>query len=149
MSDEVSRRSRELFESGFMCAESVLLAVSEAKGVQSDLIPKIATGFCSGMGRTGGQCGALSGGILSIGLITGRSTPKDSVDQTYLKVRRLMEMFADRFEHTTCSDLLKVDLNSEEGQIEFYENDLIENCFTYTEEATRMVMTLLEDVDEG
>jgi hypothetical protein len=51
MSHDVARRSRELFESGFLCAESVLLAVSEAEGVRSDLIPKIATGFCSGMDK--------------------------------------------------------------------------------------------------
>lgn len=149
MSDEVARRSRELFESGFLCAESVLLAVSEAKGVRSDVIPKVATGFCSGMARTGQQCGALSGGVLSLGLFTGRSTPKDSVEQTYLKVRTLQKMFRDRFEHTSCSDLLGVDLNTEEGQIEYFENDLFEKCFAYTEEASRIVMTLLADVDEG
>jgi hypothetical protein len=51
--DQVASKSREHFISGYYCAESVLLAVSEAKGIQSDLIPKIASGFCSGMARTG------------------------------------------------------------------------------------------------
>jgi C_GCAxxG_C_C family probable redox protein len=83
MDDQVAKRSREYLESGYWCAESVLLAVAEAKGVQSDLIPKIATGFCSGMARTGGQCGALSGGILSIGLLLGRSTPGGPVNAVY------------------------------------------------------------------
>jgi len=40
----VANRSRQLFESGYYCAESVLLAVAESQGIKSDLIPKIATG---------------------------------------------------------------------------------------------------------
>ena len=49
MSNETSQRSRELFDSGFYCAESVLLAIAESQGIESDLIPRIATGFCSGI----------------------------------------------------------------------------------------------------
>ena len=44
MTDAVSQRIKELFDSGYYCAESVLLTVAEAYGIQSDLIPKIATG---------------------------------------------------------------------------------------------------------
>ena len=55
MNDRVSQRSRELFDSGYYCAESVLLAIAENQGIQSDLIPKIATGFCSGISRTCGM----------------------------------------------------------------------------------------------
>jgi len=62
MTERVSQKSRELFDSGFYCAESVLLAIAGHKGIQSDLIPGIATGFCSGMSRTCGMCGAVTGG---------------------------------------------------------------------------------------
>ncbi|MEE9189396.1 MAG: C-GCAxxG-C-C family protein, partial [Candidatus Neomarinimicrobiota bacterium] len=53
------------------------MAVANNYKIQSDLIPKIATGFCGGMARTCGQCGALSGAIMSISLLTGRSEPAD------------------------------------------------------------------------
>jgi len=67
MIDAAVQRSRELFESGLFCAESVLLAAAEALGVNSDLIPRIASGVCSGLARTGGLCGALSGALLVSG----------------------------------------------------------------------------------
>jgi hypothetical protein len=38
----LANRSRQLFESGFYCAESMLPAVAESQGIKSDLIPKIA-----------------------------------------------------------------------------------------------------------
>ena len=72
MNDQAPKRSRELFNSGFYCAESVLMAIAESRGIRSDLIPRIATGFCSGMARTGGQCGAVSGAMMGISLATGR-----------------------------------------------------------------------------
>jgi C_GCAxxG_C_C family probable redox protein len=143
--DQVARKSREHFISGYYCAESVLLAVSEAKGIQSELIPKIASGFCSGMARTGGQCGALSGAIMSISLMTGRSSPGASLDKAYAKVKTIRSMFEQKFGDTGCSELLGLDLDTDEGQQAFLEKDLIENCHAYTEEATRMAMTLLGD----
>ena len=77
MSEQAPQRSLELFQSGFFCAESVLLAIAESQGIQSDLIPRIATGFCSGISRTGGMCGAVSGAIMGIGLVAGRNSPAE------------------------------------------------------------------------
>lgn len=144
MIEKATKRSRALFKSGFYCAESVLLAVSEAMGVESDLIPKIATGFCSGMARTGSQCGALSGGMMGISLFTGRCSPEDSVDKNYAKVRELVEAFESRFGSTSCYGLTGCDLNTEQGQVSFDEKNLIEKCYSFTEEATRITMRLLE-----
>lgn len=41
--DKISQRAGEVFESGYYCAESVLLAVAESRGIESELIPRIAT----------------------------------------------------------------------------------------------------------
>jgi hypothetical protein len=57
MSEQASQRSIELFRPGYFCAESVLMAIAESRGIQSDLITKIEAGFCSGIARTGGMCG--------------------------------------------------------------------------------------------
>jgi C_GCAxxG_C_C family probable redox protein len=142
--DQAIGRSRELFESGYYCAESVLLAISEAKGIKTEIIPKIATGFCSGMARTSRQCGALSGGIMSLGLFSGRSEPGDDVDEIYDLVSRLIHSFEDKFGSTTCSGLLGCDLGTEEGQMTFMEQDLLEHCCQFTEAATRLTIDLLE-----
>lgn len=141
MIDRAARKSRELFESGYYCAESVLLAITGEKGIQSEFIPKIATGFCSGMARTGRQCGA---GIMSLGIFSGRSGAGEDVDANYEMVRNLIASFESKFGSTTCKGLLGCDLGTEEGQIITYEHDLLENCYQFTEEATRMAMGILE-----
>jgi C_GCAxxG_C_C family probable redox protein len=143
MTSRAAKRSRELFENGYYCAESVLLAVAEEKGIESDLIPKIATGFCSGIARTSSQCGAVSGGILAISLLTGRSSPEDSIDRNYALIQEFIGTFEDKFSSINCKALIGYDLNTEEGQFMYKENDKILQCTEYVEEATRMVLDLL------
>ncbi|MDQ1239817.1 MAG: hypothetical protein QG577_2003 [Thermodesulfobacteriota bacterium] len=145
MNEDVSRRSGELFESGFYCAESVLLAITESKGIESDLIPKIATGFCSGVSRTCGMCGAVSGAIMAINLFTGRNSPNESVMESYTAARKLLEIFETRFGSTNCKNLIGCDLGTEEGQNFFKSNNLRVQCRRYTEEATGIALSLIEE----
>lgn len=121
------------------------MAIAESRHIQSDFIPRIATGFCSGMARTGGQCGAVSGAIMAINLFKGRQSPTESVDGSYALVRELMKQFAEQFGSTNCRMLLGCDLDTPEGQQTFRANQLIERCYDYAEGATRMAMSLLEE----
>ena len=144
MTDDIARRSGELFDAGYFCAESVLLAIAESKKIESDWIPRIATGFCSGVSRTYGMCGAVSGAIMGINLASGRNYPKDSVDDNYQKVQELVRWFEKRFGSTNCKQLIGCDLNTEAGQRKYIANNLHANCKSYTEEATRLAMALIE-----
>ena len=120
------------------------MAVADSQGIQSDLIPKIATGFCSGLARTGGLCGAISGAIMSLGLINGRMVPGATVDETYKSVQKLLEQFETRFGSTRCLSLTGVHLGTEEGQAEFLQNNQIGGCLTYVQFTTRFVMDVLK-----
>ncbi len=144
MNEQAAARSRELFHSGFYCAESVLMAIAESHHIQSDLIPRIATGFCSGMARTGGHCGAVSGAIMALGLLRGRQSPVEALDSTYAIARDLMRQFAERFGSTNCRTLLGCDLDTVDGQQTFVADQLIERCYDYAEGATQIASALLE-----
>ncbi len=143
MNNDIAKRSREHFESGFYCAESVLLAVAESRGIKSDLIPKMATGFCSGLSRTCGICGALSGAIMALNMVHGRSKPDDSVDELYSRVQKLIDTFEGKFGSTNCKELTGCDLGTKQGQEAFYAKNIKEKCFNYTEEAARMVVSII------
>jgi C_GCAxxG_C_C family probable redox protein len=121
------------------------LAVAKEYNIQSELLPKIATGFCSGIARTSGQCGALSGAILGLGLITGRSEPGASVDSHYAQVRELIERFDAQFGSQNCAQLTGCDLATEDGQTQFQESGQFDRCLDYSEAATRMVLEILND----
>jgi C_GCAxxG_C_C family probable redox protein len=143
MSKAASERSRELFDSGYYCAESVLLAMTESMGIQSDLIPRIATGFCSGIASSGGMCGAVSGAIMGISIVAGRNSPAEAVQPCYDLVLQLLHRFSSQHGSTQCSKLIGCDLGSVEGQRTFAENRLIERCERYVEDATHLAVTLL------
>ena len=143
MSDPVVQRSRELFDGGFYCAESVLMALAEAQGIHDDAIPRIATGFCSGLSRTCGLCGALSGAIMALGLATGRSTPSTPVDQCYAATQKLLSQFEQRFGSTNCRGLTGCDLGTADGQQAFRANQVIERCQGYVEGAAEIALAIL------
>jgi C_GCAxxG_C_C family probable redox protein len=121
-----------------------LLAVAEHLDIHSDLIPRSATGFCSGMARTGGMCGAVSGGIMAIGLSLGRTTPSDDIDPCYQAVRAFLERFSVQYKTLSCLELTGVHLGTPEGQAAFREKGQIKNCTDYVGEATRWVVEILE-----
>jgi len=147
MSKGASQRSRELFESGFYCAESVLQALAESQGIHSDLIPRIASGFCSGMVRTGSMCGAVSGAILGIDLAAGRNLPAESIEPSYALAHKMIHLFELEYGSVNCRQLIGCDLATEAGQHYFMENNLMERCYQYAEAATRMALSLIAECE--
>jgi C_GCAxxG_C_C family probable redox protein len=148
MSVSIADRCETLFGSGLYCAESVLLAVAEAHGQAHPMIPRIATGFCGGISRTSGMCGALAGGIMALGLLTGRSTPQESRDLCYALSHRLVSRFREQFGATQCTELLGCDISTAEGMRCFREGGLDKKiCAPLTREAGRLVEEVLAERD--
>jgi len=119
--------------------------VAESNTVESDLIPRIATGFCSGISRTCGLCGAVSGAILAVSMLFGRDSPDQPLDTIYSMVQQMLERFERTFGETGCKELIGCDLRTAEGQKTYLTENLYENCKSYIEEATRMVIQIIEE----
>jgi arsenate reductase len=132
------------FKSGLYCAESVLLALAKFQDISSELIPAIATGFCSGVARTSGPCGAVSGAIMGLSLAYGRNTGGESLDQAYLAVQRFQKRFNEEFGSTNCAGLLNCHLGTPEGQERFKKNDLYKKCFDYAVRASELAAELID-----
>lgn len=80
------------------------------------------------MGRKEEVCGAVTGGILVLGLRHGRGSKDDksAAELTYLKTRELMDRFAEKHGTFVCRNLLHgCELTTSEGQKYFIENDLL------------------------
>ncbi len=146
--EAVARQSGVYFDEGYYCAESVLLAVCDHYGLTLPWIPKIASGFCSGVARTGGLCGAYTGAVMAVNLFTGRETPKDSVENNYRAVNRLTKLFDTRFGATGCPQLIGCRLDTQAGQLQFRAGNLISRCRDFTIAATAMAMQVIEEVDQ-
>ena len=143
MFESAMERSRELFGSGWYCAESVLMAVAEHQAIICKYIPKIATGFCSGLSRSGGMCGALTGAVLAIGLVLGRDEASESVDDCYRATREMMDGFIETFGADTCETLTGCHLGTDEGQARFRAENMHERCLEFVAGATRLALTAI------
>ncbi|MDQ1279893.1 MAG: hypothetical protein QG670_1155 [Thermoproteota archaeon] len=129
----------------FLCSESVLLAVSDWLGVKSELIPKIATGLGAGIGGRGTICGALSGGVIALGLVFGRKDPViEEGRRPYWFAQELFKQFKEKFGSVMCADITGCDISTEEGRKSYSEKKMWDTkCSQCIQEATGIVMEII------
>ena len=142
---QAMKRSRELLGSGLYCAESVLMVVAESRAVTCEHVPGIATGFCSGLSRTAGPCGALTGAVLAINLVLGRTTPEQSVEPCYRAVRELVERFVGQFGSDNCETLTGCHLGTDHGQARFRDRGVEGRCLEIVAVATRLALEAIAE----
>jgi len=143
----VRKSAEESFASGLYCAESVVLALAKAQGIESDLLPRIATAFCSGMARSCGTCGALTGAMMGVSLALGRSEAKASVQPSYDATQRLIREFEQEFGARDCHVLLGCDLNTPQGQAMFRDQRLGQRCVQYTGKAAEIAARIVGGIN--
>jgi C_GCAxxG_C_C family probable redox protein len=113
---------------GFSCAQSVFYSFCDDFHFDKNTALKIACGFGAGMGRKEEVCGAISGGIMVLGIKYGRGEKdeKTATELTYAKTRELMDKFTQRNGTFICRKLLNgCELTTEQGQKEFKEKDFL------------------------
>lgn len=143
---EVAELAKSFAAKGFLCSESVLLAISNWLEVQSELIPKIATGFGAGIGGRGSVCGAISGGIMALGLSFGRDDVKKQKARPYWFALDLLERFEEEFGHIMCRELTGCDLATEAGRKKYADEKLWETkCRQYIRSVTAIVFDLISE----
>lgn len=92
---KITKDAEELFRGGFFCSEAVVSAIRSnfELDVPEEVIA-MASGFPVGIGRSKCLCGAVSGGVMAIGLIFGRTVQKDpQVEQTLALSKELHDWF--------------------------------------------------------
>jgi C_GCAxxG_C_C family probable redox protein len=122
-----------------------LLAVCQHTGVETDLVPRVATAFGGGIGGTGSACGALVGAVMAIGLRHGRQQATERDSRAYTLTQDLRRRFEAEMGHVDCRDLTGMDLSTRQGVKDFYASDVPRRvCMPAVGTAYRLVMELLE-----
>ena len=117
----------EKFLSGYNCAQSILYAFGPDLGLEAESALKLPTGLGGGMGGRGEVCGAVTGGILALGLKYGRGekAEKPVAQQAYQKTGELMATFERVHGASACRTLLDgCDLRTAEGMERFRKENL-------------------------
>ncbi|MDH7509156.1 MAG: C-GCAxxG-C-C family protein [Methanomassiliicoccales archaeon] len=95
------------------CAQAVLAALQDVFGVRDDIVFKSASGLSGGAGLTTlGSCGALSGGVMAIGMFFGRERSEFKDPQrkrmvAYRLAKELCIRFEQKYGSVICGEIQK------------------------------------------
>ncbi|MBM6838794.1 C-GCAxxG-C-C family protein, partial [Clostridium saudiense] len=121
----------------FFCSEAIVKTIKDEFELPvSDEIVAAASGFPIGIGGSGCTCGAVSGGVMALGLVFGRQEAKDpKVRKTMELTKELHEKFRKNHKSLCCRILTKgLDMGSGEHK---------EQCISFTGEVAEEVAKII------
>jgi C_GCAxxG_C_C family probable redox protein len=108
--NSIRERAENLFHTKkLLCSEAILVSLNHGLGggLSDDQAVALASGFAIGLGESGCLCGAISGGIMALGLLLGK-------DRTYARRKEIQDAsaelhnrFKQRHQSTCCRVLTK------------------------------------------
>lgn len=115
-------------------------------GIESEIVPQIATCFAGGIGNTGSVCGAVIGAVMGIGLVRGRSDDMQEMMQTLAVGQEFRRRFEAEMDTINCHELTGIDLTTQEGLERLMTSDVPATvCFPAVGIAYRLVADLLKE----
>ena len=134
------------FLEGYNCAQSVLLTIFEFWRGENELIPKIATAFGGGIGRCGSVCGALTGGVLALGIKYGTNEPSlEKRLKAYEQAQKFYKQFEKRHGSVFCRELIGYNFSNPKELEEANKTKVFEEkCATFVRSAVEILLTLSE-----
>jgi C_GCAxxG_C_C family probable redox protein len=97
----------------------------------------MATGFSGGLGDTREElCGALSGGVMVIGAVHGRTSAEEDDEVAIELSARYRQQFLETFGYTQCSALREKVVDAPGGP---------SSCGELVEQAAKILIAVLDD----
>ena len=140
----------------FGCCQTTLAGLIEAFGIGGPDLLRASTCLAGGVARRGHICGALTGGLMMIGFLTGR----DDL-QMFAQYERAMDYanslymrFQSEFGTVNCSDIQKMkfgrtfDLQSQEERKELHNKmaEIQDGCQSVTGAGARMAAEVISEI---
>jgi C_GCAxxG_C_C family probable redox protein len=134
-------------DDGYNCSQSVLLTMFEHWNCRDELVPKVATAFGGGMGRCGSVCGAVTGGLMAIGIRYGTNEPSaEKRSRASELARRFYRRFEKQIGSVMCRELIGFDLSNAKQLREANEDDVFEEkCTVFVKKAVEILAALDRD----
>ena len=136
------------------CSQCVLAALQDGFKLGGQESFKAATALAGGVARSGNACGALTGGLMAIGLALGRDHLEDSAtSQGYARAMDLGGELCKRFEtafgSTLCRDVQRslfgrsFDLRDPRERKEFWKAGSFEKCPQVVQRAAELAAQVI------
>jgi C_GCAxxG_C_C family probable redox protein len=104
----IRKIAEEYYRSGqYYCSEAIVKTLNDEFGLDyADDVVRMASGFPIGIGSSGCACGAVTGGVMAIGMVFGRKEPGDPrIDRCLALARELHTLFSRRHGCLCCRTL--------------------------------------------
>jgi C_GCAxxG_C_C family probable redox protein len=113
---------------------------------ENELIPKIATAFGGGIGRCGSICGALTGGVMTLGIKYGTNEPSlEKRLKAYETAQKFYKQFERQHRSVFCRELIGYDLSDPKELDEAYKAKVFEEkCAKIVRSAVEILLKLSE-----
>jgi len=85
---------------------------------------------------------------MAVSMLEGRRTTQDSRERVYAITRQLISTFQENFQHTTCPDLLQLQLGTPEASAEYQSRGLHSQCEQYIRLITHTAVKLLKEYED-
>ena len=134
----VGARAENLFLTrNYYCTESVLLAINQSLGggLTEEQAVALGAGFTIGIGGSGCLCGAISGGVMALGLFIGGRHPHLHRKKIRQAAETLHKRWMEAHKSSCCRVLTK---NVKDQRQEHFRQ-----CAAFTGEAARLTAELL------
>lgn len=126
---ELEKLTVKLFtEDKLSCSESVLLAMATYWDIHDPLIPRIATPFRGGLCTTQQVCGAVTGGLMAIGIRLGRDSGAEDGKACVAKGKEFMNWVKAELGSLSCREFTGLDFSDEEQHKLFQQQRRGEVC---------------------
>lgn len=111
---ESREQAEKLFEGGYLCSQSILMAYAPRFKLEPDTASRLAASFGGGLARRGETCGAVIAACMVLGLNFGHTAADelDSKERTYQAVHEFISQFQARNGSIKCSQLLDIDISN-------------------------------------
>ena len=135
---------------GFNCAQSVLAAFADQTGLTEQQLMDLAGGFGGGTG-TGELCGAVSGAVMALGLMTpvDMNDPVASKKRTQALSKEFQKRFVEKFEALRCQDLLQKQFAPDERTPAAVAMGITGHCSVMIVTAVEIIEAMLEEQNEN
>lgn len=116
---KITKDAEDLFRGGFFCSEAVVSSIRSNFEIDvPEVVISMASGFPVGIGRSKCLCGAVSGGVMAIGLVFGRTVQKDpQVEETLRLSKELHDWFKEaNGKNALCCRILTKEFDMAQGE---------------------------------
>lgn len=116
---KIGKDAEELFRGGFFCSEALISSIRS--NFELDIPEEViamASGFPVGIGRSKCLCGAVSGGVMALGLFFGRTVQGDpKVEKNLAVAKELHDYFKEASgKNSLCCRVLTKEFDMSKGE---------------------------------